>query len=145
MSTTNAFGFSVDVPIAYEEADSRVRELLKAEGFGVLTEIDVRATMREKLDVAFPRYEILGACNPPLAHRALEADPDVGLLLPVQRGRRRARRGWIARVVHGPRRDPRPRSAIERWRRSRRTPPSAYAALPRHSRADHCLVGRVEL
>jgi uncharacterized protein (DUF302 family) len=82
MSTTNAFGFSVDVPIAYEEADSRVRELLKAEGFGVLTEIDVRATLREKLGVAFPRYEILGACNPPLAHRALQADPDVGLLLP---------------------------------------------------------------
>ena len=82
MSTTDAFGFSVDVPIAYAEANSRVRELLKAEGFGVLTEIDVRATLREKLDVAFPRYEILGACNPPLAHRALQADPDVGLLLP---------------------------------------------------------------
>jgi len=82
MSITNAFGFSVDVPIAYEEADSRVRELLKAEGFGVLTEIDVRATLREKLNVEFPRYKIHGACNPPLAHRALQADPDVGLLLP---------------------------------------------------------------
>jgi len=75
-------GFSVDVPLAYEEADLRTRELLKAEGFGILTEIDVRATMREKLDVDFPRYEILGACNPPLAHRALQAEPGVGLLLP---------------------------------------------------------------
>lgn len=62
MSTTNAVGFSVDVPMAYEAANSRARELLKAEGSGVLTEIDVRATLREKLDVAYPRYEILGAC-----------------------------------------------------------------------------------
>lgn len=82
MSTTTTFSFAVDSPLTYEEADSRVRELLKAEGFGVLTEIDVRATMREKLDVDFPRYEILGACNPVLAHRALVAEPGVGLLLP---------------------------------------------------------------
>lgn len=79
---TTSFGFSVDVALDYAEADTRVRELLKAEGFGVLTEIDVRATMRAKLDVDFPRYEILGACNPPLAHRALSSDPDLGLLLP---------------------------------------------------------------
>ena len=82
MSTTTRFGFSVDIPLSYEEADARVRELLKAEGFGILTQIDVRATMREKLDVDFPRYEILGACNPPLALRALQAEPDAGLLLP---------------------------------------------------------------
>jgi uncharacterized protein (DUF302 family) len=82
MSTNTKVGFSVDVPVSYEQADARVRELLKAEGFGILTEIDVRATMREKLDIDFPRYEVLGACNPPLAHRALQAEPDAGLLLP---------------------------------------------------------------
>ncbi|MHB8488621.1 MAG: DUF302 domain-containing protein [Candidatus Dormibacteria bacterium] len=82
MSSQNPFGFSVDVAMSYEEANARVRDLLKAEGFGVLTEIDVRATLREKLDVDFPRYAILGACNPALAHRALQADPAVGLLLP---------------------------------------------------------------
>lgn len=82
MSTNNAIGFSVDIPLTFDQADQRVRELLKVEGFGVLTEIDVRATMREKLDVDFPRYEILGACNPQLAHRALQAEPSSGLLLP---------------------------------------------------------------
>ncbi|HVC40891.1 MAG TPA: DUF302 domain-containing protein [Candidatus Saccharimonadales bacterium] len=82
MSSQSPFGFSVDVAMSYEEANARVRDLLKAEGFGVLTEIDVRATLREKLDVDFPRYAILGACNPTLAHRALQADPAVGLLLP---------------------------------------------------------------
>ena len=79
---TTTCGFGVDVALGYEEAGTRVRELLKGEGFGVLTEIDVRATLRDKLDVEFPRYEILGACNPPLAHRALAAEPAVGLLLP---------------------------------------------------------------
>lgn len=76
------FGFGVDVALSYEDADARVRELLAGEGFGVLTEIDVSATLRDKLHVEFPRYEILGACNPPLAHRALTAAPSVGLLLP---------------------------------------------------------------
>lgn len=75
-----ALGRVVDLP--YEEADRRIREELAVEGFGILTEIDVRETLREKLDVDFPPYVILGACNPGLAHRALMAEPDVGLLLP---------------------------------------------------------------
>lgn len=79
---TASYALSRTLPISYEEADRRVREALQDEGFGVLTEIDVTATLKKKLDVEWPRYEILGACNPPLAHKALQAEPDIGLLLP---------------------------------------------------------------
>ncbi len=77
-----SYGFGTTLPVPYEEAIPRVTEALKAEGFGVLTEIDVRRTLREKLGAEMEPYIILGACNPSLAHRALEQEPDIGLLLP---------------------------------------------------------------
>jgi uncharacterized protein (DUF302 family) len=70
----------LDVP--FEEALAAVREALRTEGFGVLTEIDVRATLKAKLDVDFRKYHILGACNPPFAHRALMLEDKIGLMLP---------------------------------------------------------------
>jgi uncharacterized protein (DUF302 family) len=76
------YEFVVDVPMEFDGVEQRVRNLLRDEGFGVLTEIDVAATLKEKLGADFHPYTILGACNPPLAHRALEAEPGVGVLLP---------------------------------------------------------------
>jgi uncharacterized protein (DUF302 family) len=79
---TTELGFRVKLNTTYADAVQKTTQALKAEGFGVLTEIDVQATLKQKLNVDFRRYTILGACNPPLAHRALSANLDVGLLLP---------------------------------------------------------------
>jgi uncharacterized protein (DUF302 family) len=80
--TTSSYALGTALPVPYDEAVERVRSALADEGFGVLTEIDVAETLRRKLDVDFRRYVILGACNPALAHRALSADGEAGLLLP---------------------------------------------------------------
>ena len=76
------YGMRVHLDLSYNDAIERATAALKAEGFGVLTTIDVQATLKQKLDVDFRRYVILGACNPPLAHRALSTELEIGLLLP---------------------------------------------------------------
>lgn len=78
-----SYGYGKEIKgITLDEAKSRVSDALAKEGFGILTEIDVKATLKKKLDVDFRPYVILGACNPTLAHRALGAEPQIGLLLP---------------------------------------------------------------
>jgi uncharacterized protein (DUF302 family) len=76
------YGMARTIDATYEDAIARVTELLKEQGFGVLTEIDVKATLKKKIDKDVAPYAILGACNPRLAARALELEPDIGLLLP---------------------------------------------------------------
>lgn len=76
------YGLRVEIPVGYEEAVERATSALKAEGFGVLTTIDVKSTLKQKLDKDFRKYVILGACNPQLAHQALTAELEIGLLLP---------------------------------------------------------------
>jgi uncharacterized protein (DUF302 family) len=76
------YGYQRTVDIKFDEVDSKVRETLMEQGFGILTEIDVKQAFKEKLDIDFQRYRILGACNPPLAHEALTAELEVGMLMP---------------------------------------------------------------
>lgn len=82
MSHQATYGIRKEVELPYDKAVAAVREKLKEHGFGVLSEIDMKEKLKEKLDVDYKRYVILGACNPPLAYKALQAEPEIGLLLP---------------------------------------------------------------
>lgn len=79
---TTAYAHRVELDVPYEEAIERATAALKEQGFGVLTEIDIKAALKEKIGVDVDRYVILGACNPPLAHRALQSEQEIGILLP---------------------------------------------------------------
>ena len=82
MNTTNDYGFGTTLALPFAETMSKTKAALKEQGFGVLSEIDVQATLKEKINVDFERYVILGACNPQLAYRGLQAEHELGLLLP---------------------------------------------------------------
>jgi uncharacterized protein (DUF302 family) len=77
-----AYSFSKEINLSYDKAIEKVTQELQKEGFGILSEIDVKATLKKKLNVEYSKYIILGACNPPLAYRALTTEPNIGLLLP---------------------------------------------------------------
>lgn len=77
-----SYGYSKEVSMGFDEAVAKTKEELKKEGFGVLTEIDVKKTLKEKIDVDYDNYLVLGACNPQFAHKALQAEKEIGLLLP---------------------------------------------------------------
>jgi len=77
-----AYNYSKKVELQFDEAVAKVKDMLKAEGFGILTEIDVKETLKNKLDVNYDNYVILGACNPPFAYKSLQTEKEIGLLLP---------------------------------------------------------------
>ncbi len=91
--------FEVTIPAPFDEAQEKVVAALQAEGFGVLTRIDVHDTLKAKLDVDFRKYAILGACNPPLAHKALSSRPDAGLMLPCNVIVEEVEAGTLVRIV----------------------------------------------
>jgi uncharacterized protein (DUF302 family) len=101
-STATSIGTAVQLNTDFDSAVTRVTSALKAEGFGVLTEIDVKQTLQQKLGVDFQPYKILGACNPPLAYRALSAAPESGLLLPCNVAVSQIKEGLIEVIIVDP-------------------------------------------
>jgi uncharacterized protein (DUF302 family) len=93
------YGFSKVIPLPFASAMEKAKQALMQQGFGVLAEIDIRKAMKEKLNVEYPNYTILGACNPQLAHRALQAEPRLGLLLPCNVTVREVEAGTEVAVV----------------------------------------------
>lgn len=93
------YGMTLATPLTMEEAEAQIRAALADEGFGVLTEIDVAATLKEKLDVDRAPYKILGACNPTIAHQALDFDERIGLLLPCNVTLAAGDRGTVVSIV----------------------------------------------